>query len=102
MNLPSDCTLRAVKTALDPREITQPLAGCFAVVAGAQTYSRDILTSLPALRLIARSGVGYDAIDLDAATTLGIQVTTTPGLNSSVVAEHSIALMLAVLHRRNH
>ncbi len=34
--LPSGCTLRAVKTALDPREITQPLAGCFAVVAGAQ------------------------------------------------------------------
>jgi phosphoglycerate dehydrogenase-like enzyme len=49
--------------------------------------------------VIARVGVGVDSIDLDAASQAGVAVTTTPGLNDSTVADHTIALMLAALRR---
>src|SRR4029453_2122288 len=45
---------------------------------------------------IARMGVGSDAIDIPAATELGIAVTITPGTLEQSVAEHTVALMLAV------
>ena len=50
------------------------------------------------LRVIARCGVGYDSIDLDAATRCDVLVTNTPGANKEGVAEHAVALMLAVAH----
>jgi D-3-phosphoglycerate dehydrogenase len=46
------------------------------------------------LKIIARSGVGLDIIDIDAATEHGIWVTTTPTANSNSVAEHTIACCL--------
>lgn len=75
------------------------LKGCFAVVAGPEPYERDLLAELPDLCLIARSGVGYDQIDLDAASSLGIHVATTPGQNALGVAEHAIAMLLYLLHQ---
>ena len=53
----------------------------------------------PALRVIARTGVGYDTIDMAAATELGIQVVTTPGANENAVADHALGLLLALLRR---
>jgi len=78
------------------------LDGAFAVVAGAETYGVEILDQLPQLCLIARSGVGFDQIDIDAASRLGIHVTTTPGVNAQGVAEHTIALLLHLTHRISH
>ena len=51
------------------------------------------------LRVIARVGVGVDSIDLAAATDHGIAVTVTPGANEATVADHTLALMLALLRR---
>jgi D-3-phosphoglycerate dehydrogenase len=75
------------------------LDGAFAVIAGAETYNADLLDRLPQLCLIARSGVGFDQIDLEAASRLGIHVTTTPGVNAQGVAEHTVALLLSLTHR---
>jgi phosphoglycerate dehydrogenase-like enzyme len=50
----------------------------------------------PQLRVIARAGVGFDAVDVAAATERGIAVTTTPGTNQDAVAEHTFAMMLAL------
>jgi phosphoglycerate dehydrogenase-like enzyme len=44
-------------------------------------------------------GVGIDSIDATAATELGIAITTTPGANESTVADHTVAMMLALLRR---
>ena len=78
---------------------TANLAGAFAVIAGAETYPAELLEGLPQLCLIARSGVGFDQIDLDAAARLGIHVTTTPGVNAQGVAEHVVTLLLHLTHR---
>lgn len=76
--------------------LIRELDGCSAVVAGSEPYTRHVLESLPALRVIARTGVGYDAIDLQAADECGIVVTTTPGVNHHSVAEHTIAMLMGL------
>lgn len=67
-----------------------------AVVAGAEPYSRKVVEALPRLRVIARSGVGFDAIDLAACDEAKVAVTITPGVNHHAVAEHTIALLVGV------
>jgi len=84
------------------QEKVKSLSGSFAVVAGPEPYDAELLEQLPSLCLIARSGVGYDQIDLDAASDLGIHVTTTPGVNAQGVAEHTVTLLLSLTHRVAH
>ena len=67
-----------------------------AVIAGAEPYTRRMIESAPNLRVIARTGVGFDAIDLKACDEHGIVVATTPGVNHHSVAEHTIAMLMAV------
>ena len=51
------------------------------------------------MRVIARAGVGYDAVDVAAATERGVVVVFTPGTNQDAVAEHTFALILALAKR---
>lgn len=53
----------------------------------------------PNLKLIARTGIGVDTIDLPAATARGILVTNTPDAPTESTAEHTVALLLAVAKR---
>ena len=62
------------------------------------TVSERVLESTD-LELVAKIGTGIDNVDLDAAKARGIPVTHTPGLNALSVAEHTVALALAVTHR---
>ena len=55
-----------------------------------------MLEQAPKLRVIGRAGVGVDNVDLDAATQAGVLVMNTPGGNAISVAEHTLALMLAM------
>ncbi|CAN5387258.1 D-2-hydroxyacid dehydrogenase [soil metagenome] len=54
-----------------------------------------VMAALPKVRLIGRWGVGYDMIDAEAATALGIAVVNTPTYCGDEVAEHAIALLFA-------
>ncbi len=72
------------------------LAGCHAVLAGSEPYTPRVIESLPNLRVIARTGVGFDAIDLAACDEHKVVVTTTPGVNHHSVAEHTLALLFGV------
>jgi D-3-phosphoglycerate dehydrogenase len=82
-----------------PGELERAIAGATAVIASTDAFGADVFRACPELRLVARVGVGYDAIDVAAATAAGVAVTTTPGTNASSVADHALALMLAVLRR---
>jgi len=68
-----------------------------AVLLGSTPYiDKRLIESAGKLRHIARTGVGVDSIDLQAATERGIVVTNTPGLTSDSVAEFTMALLLSL------
>ena len=81
--------------ASDEEEI-ELLNGASAVIAAGERYSRKVIESLPDLRVIARLGVGFDSVDVGAATANDVVLTITPNSNHEAVAEHAIALMMAV------
>lgn len=61
--------------------------------------SAALIDALPHLELIASSGVGLDAIDLQAARRRGVTVTSTPGVLNDCVADTGVMLMLAIARR---
>lgn len=77
------------------QEINEELRGIAATIAGSEPYTRRVIEAHPELRVIARAGVGYDAVDVPAATERAVAVCTTPGTNQDAVAEHTFALILA-------
>lgn len=70
-----------------------------AILARLGTVTRGVIAAAPKLRIIARHGVGVDAVDLPAATERGIVVTTTGSVNAAAVAEYSFALLLALARK---
>ncbi len=66
------------------------------IVRSATRVSADLLEKAPSLRVVGRAGVGVDNIDVEAATRRGVLVMNTPGGNAVSVAEHTIALLLAL------
>jgi D-3-phosphoglycerate dehydrogenase len=81
----------------NPKEYAQHLASADALlVRSAVQVTAAVLEKAPSLRVIGRAGVGVDNVDLDAATRAGVLVMNTPGGNSVAVAEHAMALMLAL------
>jgi glyoxylate reductase len=69
-----------------------------AIVAG-DTVDEEVLDRLPALRLVASYGVGYDNVDAAACRARGIAVTNTPGVLDAATADLALALLLAVRRR---
>lgn len=81
----------------NPKEYAQHLADADALlVRSAVQVNPSVLQKAPKLRVIGRAGVGVDNVDLDAATAAGVLVMNTPGGNAISVAEHTLALMLAM------
>jgi phosphoglycerate dehydrogenase-like enzyme len=83
-------------TQLTEEELLAFLPGIKASLAGSEPYTARVLAANPQLRVIARVGVGYDAVDVAAATKNGCAVTTTPGTNEGSVAEHTFTLILGL------
>ncbi len=79
-------------------ELIEQLPGCVATLAGSEPYTRAVIAAAApkGLKVIARAGVGYDAVDLAAATEHGVAVTFAPGTNQESVAEHTFMLILAL------
>src|SRR5271154_3511094 len=66
------------------------------VIRSATKATAALLEKAPKLRVVGRAGVGVDNVDMEAATHRGVLVMNTPGGNSVSVAEHTLALMLAL------
>ena len=82
-------------------ELLKLLPGMDAVLASTDKFSEAVLASSAAsgLKIISRWGVGYDAIDVPAATRAGIVLAYTPGLLDEAVADFAFALLLALARR---
>ena len=82
--------------ALDEAELRQYLPETDALLCGGEVMTRHMFAVAPRLRVVARVGVGYDLVDLTAATRHNVPVTITPGTNQGSVAEQTFALLLAL------
>lgn len=107
------CPRILVLAELKPQEMAEQLAKNYDVVrdinaaadvemvltSGSVGLSAEQMAKMPNLRLIAVNGVGVDAVDLSEAKKRDIQVTTTPDVLSSAVAEMALGLAFASARR---
>lgn len=59
-------------------------------------FSKELMQQCPNLKVIGRTGVGYDNIDVKCASLMGIPVVVTPGANNLSVAEHTMAMIFSL------
>jgi D-3-phosphoglycerate dehydrogenase / 2-oxoglutarate reductase len=71
------------------------------IITSYGNFPRRVFEVLDRLKVIARTGVGFDNIDLAAASEYGVAVCTAPGYGTEVVSDHAITLALDVLRRTN-
>jgi len=83
----------------DKQPLIEAVADVQAVLVRVAKLSADVIKAAKKLKIIGKHGVGYDNIDIPAATASGVIVTNTPLANSTSVAEHALALLLAVARR---
>jgi len=69
------------------------------VVRGRTKVTAEVIAAAPSLKVIARSGVGLDNIDIEAANKRGITVVSTPGAPVTSVAELAIGLMISIFRQ---
>jgi D-3-phosphoglycerate dehydrogenase / 2-oxoglutarate reductase len=93
----ADCSVIAGPPDHDLDTLAPLLAQAAYWIAGAGPVTKDHLDAAPNLRLIARYGVGTEAVDLATANARGVLVTNTPGANAGAVADLAVGLMLAAL-----
>lgn len=63
------------------------------------TIDKEVFDACPTLKIVANFSVGYNNIDLNEAKNRNIEVSNTPGTSDTAVAEHTVALMLALTTR---
>ena len=73
--------------------------GISGAILASEPVTADMLTGAASLQVIARSGVGYDSIDIQAAAAQGIRVCNAPGTNHHSVAELTIGLIIMAARR---
>ena len=98
----SGLTVKTPSGKLDEAGLIRNLQGCAAVIAGNEVYNDPVFDACPDLKVVARWGIGYDAVDVPAATRHGVQVINTPGLVTQAVADMTFALMLGIARQIPH
>ena len=89
---------RPINHTPDWKVVAEAAKDCDYVVTGRETWNREALEACAGkLKFIARFGVGYDSLDLEAAAECGIAISNAPGKNARSVAEHAVALTMSVL-----
>lgn len=79
-------------------ELIEECAGADVVVTFKAPLTRRVIESFDGVRLVVRNGVGYDNVDVAAATERGIPVSNVPGNCNHEMASHAFALLLAAAH----
>jgi len=79
----------------DAAEVIEHARDADALVVSSSPVTRRVMESLEGLKVVVRTGVGYDVIDVPAATELGVVVVNVPDLWIREVANHALALLLA-------
>ncbi|MFA5027626.1 MAG: phosphoglycerate dehydrogenase, partial [Candidatus Methylomirabilota bacterium] len=80
-------------------ELIALLDGISGAIVSVDPFTARVLAAAPRLKVICRTGVGYDAVDVPAATRHGVIVANTPGVNRHAVADLALALILCCARR---
>jgi len=88
----------AVLETADPA-LPPEVAGRIEVVVSGEQVPNALVDALPALKLVACFSTGYSRIDLAQLRSRGVALTTAAGVNAHDVADHALALLLALWHR---
>ncbi len=82
---------------ISEEDVLKDIKDIFGIVLKSKTkITRKIIESAPELKIISRTGVGYDNIDLQAASDHNVIVCNLPGINAISVAEHTMAFILTL------
>ena len=89
--------LNTLGHVLTEQELIDALPGVFGTVASIEPYTERVFRAAPDLRIVARYGVGYDMIDVEAASRHGVVVAMAFGTNHETVADCTLGLMIAAV-----
>lgn len=78
------------------KDIFNDLSDADAIIVRMTKITREIVEAAPHLKIVARHGVGYEAVDINALTEFGVPLTITGDVNSVAVSEHTLSLMLSL------
>jgi D-3-phosphoglycerate dehydrogenase / 2-oxoglutarate reductase len=97
----ADCELVFNRTGrtLAERELIDLLPGVYGTIAGGEPYSERVFAAAPELKVVARMGVGYDKVDVAAASRHRVAVAMGFGTNHEAVADHAFALIAGLGNR---
>lgn len=95
---PYDCsfTVRQCKTAAD---VIAQCADAEALLNQYAPLTREVFAALPNLKMVVRYGVGYDSVDVAAATEYGVMVVNVPDYGVQEVADHTLAMLLGIVRK---
>ena len=84
---------------LSEDELIEQLQGMDAFLGTTNPFTERVFEACPQLKIIARTGVGVETIDIEAATKHNVAVTSTPGAGAEAVAEYAMYMMCTVARR---
>jgi phosphoglycerate dehydrogenase-like enzyme len=84
-------TFNRTGRTLTEDELIALLPGVFGTIAGGEAYSERVFAAAPELKVVARMGVGYDKVDVAAATRHDVAICMGFGTNHQAVADHAFA-----------
>jgi D-3-phosphoglycerate dehydrogenase len=88
-------TMEALPFIGDAADVIERTRDADALIVSASPVTRRVMEALEGLKVVVRTGVGYDEVDVPAATELGVVVVNIPDLWIREVANHAMALLLA-------
>ena len=91
--------LTVLQAYSSPKTVLKAAADVDAILARVSRITADIVKTSPNLKIVSRHGVGYDNVDVDACTRLGIAVTISGDANSEAVSEYAFTNLLAVARK---
>lgn len=92
-----ECRFRTVDPA-DEAAVIDAARDCEAILFSDTRFTDSLFAALPNLKMISRRGIGIDTVDLEAATRHGVTVCNCAHYGTYDVAEHTVALILSLLH----
>lgn len=85
----------------DARAIIRNAADADGIITSYGNFTAEVFAALPNLQVVSRTGIGFDTIDVPAATANKTAVCVVPGYGTEVVSDHAITLAMCSLRRVN-